>query len=214
MKRILALAGMLAVCLAGCGGDQEQPSSGRTTDSAERPREDFQTAPETFEQARTRARRAPGGDDYDFVHAHLSIPGPGPDDPRQSCTGEWASTPKGSCRGNFLGGSPPFNEESGETRWEMFGGREGEVPREARAIPTVADAGIEVTQATHSNVRIECYIRDRSRGDCYTDASQQGKPTGHPGGPLSLDAEFPSHGDTYVLLRGYCRKGDPRCTPH
>jgi hypothetical protein len=30
-----------------------------------------------------------------------------------------------------------------------------------------------------------------------------------PGGPLYLDAEFPNHGDTYVLLRGFCRKDDP-----
>jgi hypothetical protein len=206
----------LAAFLAGCGSNAEQQqSSGGATGSANRPHEDFQTPPENFEQAQTKAGRTSGADGYDYVHAHLKPSYHGPEGEFIDCTGTWADSSKGMCKGSFLGGSSPFDNVRGETRWERFGsGGNDAVPGPAKSIPAVGDAGIKITQATDSGKSIECFIQDRSRGDCYTDHEQQGKPTGQPGGPLSLNASFPSHGDSYVLLRGFCRRGDELCTPH
>ena len=205
-------AAVLAASLAGCGS-AEQPAPDGAPPSADRPRESFQTegnrSPESFEQASAKTSRTSGADDYTYVHAHLARID------YMNCTHwDWAVVATGRCPGYFLDGSAPFSGGHGESRWEKFGGREGSVPRPARSIPAVADAGIKITQATDSGQQIECYISDRGSADCFTDPSQRGNPAGQQGGPLRLDASFPSHGDNYVFVRGYCRKGDKLCTPH
>ena len=66
-----------------------------------------------------------------------------------------------------------------------------------------------------SRLRVDCYIEDRSHGDCYTDvARQRGKPAGTKGGPLVLDADTAgAFNYGYIFLRGFCQKDDRR-QPH
>jgi hypothetical protein len=129
------------------------------------------------------------------------------------CTGEWAGGGKGSCNGYFLDGSPPFTGHAkGTTQWQDMA--TSALPPRVGAIPSAGERLIKITQATDSGKQINCYIANRSSGVCYTDHDQVGKPTGQPGGPLSLVAQFPTFGQDYVFVRGFCRKGDPLCTPH
>jgi hypothetical protein len=160
-------------------------------------------AVESYKQAKAEADRTSGTANYEYVHAHFRI------GLHQGCIPPvWARGAKGFCIGQFKHGSEPFDNTDGETWWEKVG---GDTPRALRVIPGVGKSGIVISQLA-SNWKIECLIADRSKGDCYTKASQQGKPPNSVGGPLYLDAEFGRY--RYVLLRGWCEKGDRLCTPH
>jgi len=223
MKGAIAVSVALVAVGIGCGGSGQQQSDQQ--DPSPNPPEGFQAdgesrsksfrtqgrtgRPESYKQAK--ADSGSGADDYDYVHAHLYVDTPGPDSGRGGCTADWATDQQGLCTGRFTGGSEPFNNVGGKTRWQRLGG-ERAVPRDLRSIPGARDSGILITQETDSGRRIECLIADRSRGDCLTNAEQVGKPANTPGGPLYLDASF-GH-IPFVLLRGWCKKGDAHCTPH
>jgi hypothetical protein len=139
---------------------------------------------------------------YVYLHAHLSNLG--------SCRGgDFGERPQGVCPGTYLAGTPPYDRVAGLSSWEKLG-----------STPEIGGAGIRVTMAVSGGsaygpkpgTRIECFIRDRSRSECYTDRRQDGKPAGSEGGPLALDVHM--SGGRYVFLRGFCQKDDPRCTPH
>src|SRR5205823_4335605 len=153
------------------------------------------TRPESYQQAQAQARHIIGTDpNYTLVYAELEIR------LGQTSHCDWAVSPKGSCLGKFRDGTRPFNERVGYSQWEQFGAGGG--PPD---IPAVRDGGIKITQI--SQARIECYIRNRVSNDCYTTASQEGKPVGEEGGPLHLNASFPARESGYgdILVNGFCQ---------
>ncbi len=194
----------VAALIAGCGGSSSSKQPPAAANAATSPTTGFDTpgapaSPPSYQQALAQARSALRADPkYVYVHAHLQITN------HFNC--DWAPSGTGSCPGRFLDGSDPFKANvDGNTYWLYFGA--GKVP-----IDPVRDGGIKITQRVLRGKGISCYIRDRSRGDCYTSNSQVGKPTGQEGGPLSLDAHMSSR-PQYVMLHGFCRVGDGICTP-
>lgn len=162
---------------------------------------------------------------FNYVHSHLDFRDRGceGEDPH---TFDWAASKTGSCVGTFLAGSPPYLDDAGGvTTWERLGGTTRKaVPSSVRGLTGPNETLIKITNARTDRApfapipgtRLECYITDRSSGDCYTDfREQQGKPAGSQGGPLQITVE---NGTTrsyrYAFIRGFCRKGGAMCTPH
>ncbi len=162
---------------------------------------------------------------FNYVHSHLDFRDRGCEgqDPH---TYSWAASRTGSCVGTYLAGSPPYlNEAGGVTTWERLGGSARKpVPSSVRGLAGPNDTLIKVTNARTerepfapiAGTRLECYVTDRSSGDCYTDFNEQrGKPAGSEGGPLVITVENGATRDyRYAFIRGFCRKSDPMCTPH
>jgi hypothetical protein len=179
-------------------------------------------------QARTRFSH---GVEYHYVHAHLD------QDPWQCENSEteaatfWADPgdAKGFCPGKFIGGTHPFNYVAGWSLWKYVD--KAELPPQLKGLPLVGGRAIRVTQVlargdwrrfypTPATLgeRIVCYVSWRGSGDCYTDyETQHGKAASTSGGPLHLDAHDPASGsnrNVYIFLVGWCKEGDPLCTPH
>jgi hypothetical protein len=208
MKRILALTAVAAVLLIGCGSDKEAQPSARATNSAKlptpstqdthaatdkRPQTGYQTPgapaqPVTYAQAKTEVGSTGGVGDV-YVHAHLDM-GWFDHCLTNGQQADWASNNGGACYGDFKDGTEPFT--GGRPAWSSWGKTGGRIIIGMATMHNSDNPDL-------SNVGISCYIGDRSKSDCTTDA----------GSHLVLTA---SSGD-YILIRGMCKAGDPMCTP-
>jgi hypothetical protein len=94
-------------------------------------------------------------------------------------------------------GSHPFSRgEIGNSTWQRLN-------HELRITAYASGRG--------NDVGIECVMpNNRSSDRCYTEsAAEQRAAPGHMGGPLLIKVKHKN-----ILIRGFCRKGNPLCTPH
>jgi hypothetical protein len=207
MKPILVPVTILAAFLAACGGDGQQQQS---SDRPNPPPEGFQSGPqgttkkggqynfrtpgapaqpESYKEAKAKAGRdAEKGDTY--VHAHLDM-GLLDHCLTNQQTVDWATTRQGACYGNFKDGTYPFTGDRGA--WSPWSEESSRISISIGTMHLPDDPAA-------SEKSIDCYISDRSSGDCYTNS----------GSHLAIKVVS---GD-YILIRGMCRDGDPMCKPH
>jgi hypothetical protein len=219
MNRLVVAAScaVLTGVLFGCGGGSGDSSSA----SSDRPAEKFAQG--------DGAKGEAANDDYNYIHAHLGTHGfvgelvycfasPLPHDKSSHNDVDWAEegVRTGYCFGEFHAGSSPFDDGlEGDSTWQYLGG--GASPLGASA-PN--EKLIRITSYLRDDKRpssrkgIECFITTRNSNACLTNGDQQGRPPNTQGGPLQIQVQARGNSYVYILIRGWCRNGDERCTPH
>jgi hypothetical protein len=227
----LALVALIAVGAAGCGGSSDSTSPADTSAGANAPdrgysagkdnpsqnplgsqklthvKSSFATpgAPSpvpSYAEDMAEASGTGGTDDYAYIHAHLEF---------GACHGgDWGTNPSPqaqSCDGAFIGGSKPFSDYPGRTTWSST----ADFPTGGQGMKIGLFAG----GVGQDSKRIDCFVRNRDQRDCLTRSEQAGKTPNQPGGPLELIVELHSWpSSSFLLLRGWCLKGDGLCTPN
>jgi hypothetical protein len=224
-KFVAAVGGVASVVLlgmGGCGGSSDSTSPPTTANGANAPdlgysaddgkpthvESTFRTpgAPSplpSYAEDKAEADSTGGTADYDYLHAHLEF---------GVCHGggDWGTNPSPqaqSCDGTFLGGSKPFSNYPGRTTWSST----SDFPTGGQGMKI----GLFSGGVGQDQKRVDCFIRNRDQRDCLTRSDQAGQPPNQPGGPLELNVEMHSWpSSSFLLLRGWCLKGDKLCTPN